>query len=109
MKRLKFFQKLVPLMLSGEKTTTWRLWDDKDLQIGDQVECLVSETMEPFGSFVITEVIEKPLKNLEESDFAGHEKYDDLEKLYKDYTNYYQRQVNGDTMLKVVRFKFSPY
>ena len=28
---------MVVKVLSGEKTTTWRLWDDKDLKTGDEV------------------------------------------------------------------------
>jgi len=31
MKTLKFREKLSKLILSGKKTTTWRLFDDKDL------------------------------------------------------------------------------
>ena len=30
MKILKFAPKLVPLVLSGEKTSTWRMFDEKD-------------------------------------------------------------------------------
>ena len=35
MKTLKFASHLVQKILSGEKTSTWRLFDDKDLQVGD--------------------------------------------------------------------------
>ena len=38
MKTLKFEPELAEKILSGEKTTTWRLWDDKALKAGDSVE-----------------------------------------------------------------------
>jgi hypothetical protein len=31
MKTLKFYDNLIPLILSGEKTSTWRIFDDKNL------------------------------------------------------------------------------
>lgn len=31
MKVLKFSENLVPLILSGQKTATWRMFDEKDL------------------------------------------------------------------------------
>ncbi len=37
MKTLNFSDKLVPLVLSGAKTATWRLFDDKNLAIGDEL------------------------------------------------------------------------
>jgi len=38
MKTVKFRDYLVPLVLSGGKTSTWRLFDDKDLSVGDEIE-----------------------------------------------------------------------
>ena len=35
MKLVKFRDYLVPLVLSGEKDSTWRLFDDKGLSEGD--------------------------------------------------------------------------
>ena len=37
MKILKFKNELVSLISSGEKDSTWRLFDDKNLQEGDEV------------------------------------------------------------------------
>lgn len=37
-KTLKFAPDLVPLVLSGKKDTTWRLWDDKNLTENDIVD-----------------------------------------------------------------------
>jgi len=37
MKTVKFRPDLAQLIMDGKKTTTWRLFDDKDLQAGDVV------------------------------------------------------------------------
>lgn len=63
MKVIKFRNYLVPLVLSGEKDTTWRLFDDKDLSVGDDIELQIFVKNEPFAYGKITKVIEKPFKN----------------------------------------------
>ena len=49
MKTLKFRKNLSELILKNEKTTTWRIFDDKDIQIDDIIEFLVWETKEQFA------------------------------------------------------------
>lgn len=46
MKTIKFRDYLVPLVLSGEKNSTWRLFDDKDIQVGDTVQLINWNTKE---------------------------------------------------------------
>ena len=41
MKTLKFTTQLVEKILSGEKTSTWRLFDDKDFKNGDNLAFIV--------------------------------------------------------------------
>jgi hypothetical protein len=65
-KTLKFRSVLVPLARSGEKRNTWRLWDDKNLTVGDEVECVEFETGQVFAHAVITAVVEKPFGALSE-------------------------------------------
>lgn len=45
MKTLKFRSHLADLILKGEKDVTWRLFDDKDLTIGDQLELLIRKLL----------------------------------------------------------------
>ena len=45
MKTLKFKKVLSELILKGEKNTTWRLFDDKDLVAGDDITFLVKESL----------------------------------------------------------------
>jgi hypothetical protein len=37
MKKLKLDHELATLVLRGEKTSTWRIFDDKDLSVNDRV------------------------------------------------------------------------
>ena len=42
MKTLKFRKELSELILKKEKTTTWRIFDDKDIKQGDvKYRCLI--------------------------------------------------------------------
>jgi len=108
MKTLKFLQKLVPLIQSGEKITTFRLFDDKDLQVGDIVDLFVTENGYQFGVMTITEVIEKPLGALEESDWVGHERYASEEEMYSQLRTFYGSEVGPATKVKIIRFTFEP-
>ena len=105
MKTLKFIEKLSKLILSGEKTTTWRLFDDKDLQVGDEVSFLVKETLEEFAQARLTEVKVTTFENLTADDFDGHEKYDSKEEMYKVYSGYYQREVDKNSPVKIIKFE----
>lgn len=105
MKTLKFKEKLSKLILSGEKTTTWRLFDDKDLQVSDEVIFLVKETLQEFAKVRLLEVVETIFGNLSEEDLDGHEKYSSPEEMYKVFSEFYQRQVDANSPVKIIKFK----
>lgn len=108
MKRLKFTDRLVPLVLSGEKTSTWRLFDDKNLSVGDLLIFTNQKTGEDFAEAEIVSIQEKPLKEIVESDFVGHEKFESTEKMLETYQSYYGNTVNEDTVVKMISFKLLP-
>ncbi len=105
MKILKFIPSLIPLVLSREKTSTWRLWDDKDLQVGDKVSFLNSATKEEFAIGELTQVIEKQFKDLTDEDWSGHEKFENEKEMYESYSKYYSREVTPKTFVKIIHFK----
>jgi hypothetical protein len=105
MKTLKFRPNLISLILSGEKTSTWRLFDDKDLQKNDEVEFLSWETKEPFAKVVFTEVFEKRLGDLTDKERGGHEEYENNEEMLRMFSIYYNKDVTLMTPVKVLRFK----
>ncbi len=104
-KTLKFRKNLVPLVLLKEKNSTWRLLDDKDLQVGDKVDLINWNTVDKFGEALLTEVKEKKMRDLEEADFEGHEKFESDEEMYKIYRKYYGDFVGPDTLVKIINFK----
>ncbi|HLC99658.1 MAG TPA: ASCH domain-containing protein [Patescibacteria group bacterium] len=105
MKTLKFADNLVPLVLSGEKTRTWRLFDDKDLQIEDDLVLTNKATLKEFAKAKIVAVYEKKLRDITDADFAKHERFQSTEKMHETYRKYYGEQVTLNTLVKVIDFK----
>lgn len=104
-KQLKFRENLSKLILNGEKTTTWRLFDDKDLKQEDELSLLVWETKEEFAKAKIVEVREVAFKDLTDEDWDGHEKFENSEEMYKTYSSYYNTEVNQNTLVKIIKFE----
>jgi hypothetical protein len=106
MKTSKFRPELAKLVMEGKKTTTWRLFDDKDFQAGDELELINKETLTPFAHAVITEIVEKPLKDFDDADWEGHERYPSDEAMYAAYRGYYPgREIDPNTPAKIIHFK----
>lgn len=109
MKSLKFSAHLVPLIESGEKTVTWRLFDDKFLETGDEIEFINKKTLEPFGTAKIIWVSLRTLGTLTDEDWAGHERFPSDEAMYEQYRKYYpNKNVGPDTEVKILTFEFTP-
>ncbi|MDO8425706.1 MAG: ASCH domain-containing protein [bacterium] len=104
MKSIKFRDHLAKLILAGKKDSTWRLFDDKDLQQGDEVECINKDTGEVFATAVLTDVREKRLGEVEDADFDGHERFASEEEMYQTYRTYYGDEVGPQTLVKIIRF-----
>jgi hypothetical protein len=103
-KTLKFAPHLVPLILDGSKTSTWRLWDDKNLAEGDIIDFLESGTNKHIATAKLIKVYEKTLGILTPEDKKGHEQFKSDEEMYQHYKEYYKREVNGDTPLKIINY-----
>jgi ribonuclease HI len=114
MKTLKFDHELAKLILAGEKTSTWRLYDDKDLSVDDDIKII--DKVDPkdtknwrvIGKGKVTEVIEKKLGNVTDEDMKGHEAFKSKEEMLNTYKNYYGERVTFDTIVKIVFFDFTP-
>lgn len=107
MKKLCFVEELVPLVLSGEKDTTWRIFDDKNLSEKDELLFLESKTRTPFAKARITSVKETTLdlKNLSVDDRKGHEQYKDTQEMINSFSDYYDSTITKDTVLKIIKFE----
>ncbi len=107
MKTLKFTPELCAQILAGTKTSTWRLFDDKDLTVGDELTFINKQTLESFGTGEITQLYTKTLGTLEESDWIGHERFASEEVMYETYRKYYGDKVSPDTEVKIIHFTFT--
>jgi len=105
MKTLKFRHHLAEEILQGRKIVTWRLFDDKNLKVGDKVELLYWETKEKFSDAEIINVREKKLGEIEEEDSEGHEKFESKDKMIETYRKYYGGKVDLNTIVKIIKFK----
>ena len=105
MKTLKFRKELSELLLKNEKTKTWRLFDDKDIRQGDIMKFLIWENKEVFANAKILDVVEKKIKELNEQDWDGHEKFETMEEMYTTYSKYYNKEVNENTVVKIIKFE----
>ena len=105
MKILKFAPKLVPLVLLGEKTSTWRMFDEKDIQVGDRVSFVGGG--KEFAQAVVTTVQEKRLGDISSEDeiSGGHERFTSAEERLETYRGYYGDRVTPDTVVKMIRFE----
>ncbi len=105
MKIVKFKDYLVPLVLSGEKNSTWRLFDDKNLSVGDKLELREFGKDSSFATAIITKVIEKPFGKLTTADKEGHERFESDEQMYRTFSGYYNAEVNEETIVKIIWFE----
>jgi len=105
-KTLKFANKgLVQLILSGKKTCTWRLWDDKELTVRDKLTLIDRTSGSEFAQARISSVTETPMGLLSDESRKGHEQFKDDAEMYATYTNYYGKEVTPETLVKIVKFE----
>lgn len=114
MKQLKLGHALAQAVLTGEKTSTWRLFDDKDLSVGDRVTLIDKvdpddpATWSPIGIASIDEITSKRLGDITDADLRGHERFSSKQAMIAQYQKYYGPQVDEQSVVKIIRFSFSP-
>lgn len=114
MKTLKFEHDLAELVKNGDKTSTWRIHDDKDLSVNDEVRLIDKvdpnkpETWRVFGTARIDRVIEKRLGDIGAEDKIGHEEFASKEEMLAAYRRYYNNDVTLTTPVKMIHFKYIP-
>lgn len=77
----------------------------KNLQRGDELELIIWDNKEIFARAIILKVWEKPLKDVSDNEFDGHEKFAGKKEMYEIYESYYKRPVDGETIAKFIKFK----
>jgi hypothetical protein len=105
-KTLTFSYPLPKLVLNGEKNTTRRINDDKDISVWDSIDLLDRENN--FKIFWVAKIIRVKFTtfwNLSHEDKEWHEKFTNDKEMYRTYTKYYWFNVTENTALKVIKFK----
>lgn len=105
MKTLKFKAFKAEWILTGTKTATMRLFDDKELTFDDELDLINSDTGESFAKAIITEVLYKNLGEVDDVDLDGHEKWNSPAEMLKSLQTYYGDKINSTTPVKIVRFR----
>lgn len=114
MKSLKFEHLVAELVRGGAKTSTWRVRDDKNLSVNDEVRLIDKvdparpETWQVFGTARIDRVIEKRLGDITVEDNMGHEQFDSQEEMLNTYKSYYNDDVTLATPVKMINFTYFP-
>jgi ribonuclease HI len=112
MKTLKLQHDLALLVEQGIETSTWRLYDDKDLSVNDDVRLIDKidpsnpDTWRVIGIAHINSIVQKRLGDVVASDYEGHERFADHWQMLQTYKQYYGPQVDNDTVVKIIRFTF---
>lgn len=115
MKTLKFDHVRAQQILNNNLRTTFRLYDDKDLFVNDEVQLIDkvdpdhTDSWRPFGIVRIDKITEKRLSDLTAKDYSEHDgRYSSREEILKVLRQYYGPQINDDTPIKIIRFSFVP-
>lgn len=113
MKSLKLDHNLAQRILKGTLSTTWRLYDDKDLSVNDTVTLIDKvqpedeHTWRLIGTAHIDTIIQKRLGDVAEDDMGGRP-YASRQTMLETFQKYYGRQVDFSTPVKIIQFTFTP-
>ncbi|MFH1601843.1 MAG: ASCH domain-containing protein [Candidatus Shapirobacteria bacterium] len=104
MEKLRFSDPLPNLVLEGSKNTTWRMDDEKNIEVGDLLSfCRVNG--EEFAKAELFGVKETTFGQLTEEDKSGHEPFSSDREMYETCSGYYEKKVTPKTKLKVIKFR----
>jgi ribonuclease HI len=106
MKNLKFTPDQIPEIEIGNINTTIRLFDDKNLEVGDFIQFVNSETGGNFGYGIIEQVTQKRLSSLETIEKRFAKVCQNDRELLVTLHEFYGPNVTLDTVARVVRFAY---
>jgi len=112
MKTLKFDHELANLIKTGQKFSTWRMFDDKDLSVNDEVKIIDKkdpkdpQSWQIIGVARITEVVEKRIEDVSEGEIKADRGYAGKKEMLQTYQKYYGNKVTSSTPVKIIYFDF---
>ena len=114
MKTLKFNHELAELVRQGKKTVTWRVNDEKNLSVDDDVWIIDKvdkndvNSWRVIGTAKINEILAKRLGEIEGDELGEHEEYASRDEMIRVFKRYYGNDINEDTPVKIIHFSFTP-
>jgi ribonuclease HI len=114
MKTLKFNHELAELVRQGKKTATWRVNDEKNLSVDDDVWIIDKvdkrnpDTWQAIGTAKITEILAKHLGDIKGEELGDTQEYASKDEMVKTFRQYYGLDINEQTPFKIIHFKFTP-
>lgn len=110
-KTLKLDHDLATAVRAGTKRTTWRVFDEKNISVNDQIE-LVDKvdpsdmaTWQIMGTAIVDQVLEKRMEAITSAEMAEHG-YNSYDELYASFTNYYGDSIGPQTAIKIISFTY---
>lgn len=113
MKTLKFDHKNAKRIFEGKKNSTWRLFDDKDLKVNDQIEVIdrvqpaKSSSWVAIGIARVVEIVEKRLEDIDDNYIKSDGSFSSKKDMLEKFKQHYGKQVNGSTPVKIIYFDFT--
>lgn len=114
MKFVKVSHKVAKLIISGVKTNTWRINDEKNISVDDtigiidKVDSKVPSTWQVIGTGHVNAVIQKRLSDVHDDDLGPGEDFTSREDMIHTFKNYYGPDINERTAIKIIDFHFTP-
>lgn len=115
MKQLKFSHQYAQAIVRGEKTSTFRVNDDKDIVVGDRVQLVDKvDTDHPRtwlipGELVVTAVEDCLLRDLSRAQKMRAESFDNLEEMIHTFRRFYGEHIDEATLVKIITFQYEPF
>jgi ribonuclease HI/ASC-1-like (ASCH) protein len=113
-KQLKFEHNFAEEIKAGIKTATFRVNDDKDLRVGDEVQ-LVDKvdgnhptTWVIPGVLTITDIKLVPLEELSKEQMSRAESFDSKDEMLQTFRRFYGEHVSMQTPIIVLNFSYTP-
>lgn len=114
MKTLKLNHNLAKAVKTGEVTVTWRLNDDKNISVNDELEFIDKvdpmrpDTWRVIGKAKVDQVTQKRLNEVTDADLDARGT-ESRSAMLANYQQYYGSDAGPDSPVKVVHFSFEPY
>ncbi len=114
MKTLKFNHQMAQLIRDGRKTVTWRVNDEKNISVDDEVWIIDKvdkknpDTWLAIGTAKVSEILAKHLGDIQDDELGEAEHYATKQEMVDTFRKYYGRDINEQTAVKIIHFKFTP-